>query len=172
MSGANRCGPHGCPCGKRRGLLLLEALLLAGITALAAGLLLPSMADWMEERRLDLAAAEASALIRTVQADAKNGDAQYPGTLTREYKELYLQQRGNHIYYYCRRGVQSTPPTGYFPTDIFIQPDSVILRFDKDVFAGKSDDFQFELYSLSSDTARKVVVSMYTGRVRVETVPR
>ncbi len=171
MSGAKRCGPHGCPCGKRRGLLLLEALLLAGITALAAGLLLPSMADWTEERRLDLAAAEASALIRTVQADAKNGDAQYPGT-SLEYKELRLQQKDGRVYYSCRRGIQTTPPAGWLGEGISISPSSVSLRFMKDSFAGASADYSFQLYAPSGTTARKVVVSMYTGRVRVETVPR
>lgn len=68
-------------------MLLLEALLLAGITALMAGLLFPALSDWTEERRLDMAASEAAAIIRTVQADARNGDARYPGT-SLEYKEL------------------------------------------------------------------------------------
>lgn len=169
MAGVKRCGPRGFPCGKRRGLLLLEALLLAGITALAAGWLLPSMAEWTEERRLDLAAAEVSALIRTVQADAKNGDARYPGT-SLEYKELRLQQKDGGVYYSCRRGIQTTPPAGWLRAGIRISPSTVSLRFMKDSFAGASTDYSFQLHG-SGTSARKIVVSMYTGRVRVETVP-
>lgn len=150
-------------------MLLLEALLLAGITALMAGLLFPALSDWTEERRLDLAASEAAALIRTVQADARNGDARYPGT-SLEYKELTFKMQDGQVRYICRRGLQSTPPAGYLPEGITVSPASVVLQFQKNSFAGRSDDYSFRLYGPRRTSARVLTVSMYTGRVRVETV--
>lgn len=150
-------------------MLLLEALLLAGITALMAGLLFPALSDWTEERRLDLAASEAAALIRTVQADARNGDAQYLGS-DLEYKELRFLTQGDRVRYIGRRGIHSTPPAGYLPEGITIKPSDVILRFQKNSFAGRSSDYSFRFYGPRRTSARVLTVSMYTGRVRVETV--
>ncbi len=150
-------------------MLLLEALLLAGITALMAGLLFPALSDWTEERRLDLAASEAATIIRSVQIDSRNGDARYPGTSV-EYKELQFSVRNGQVRYICRRGMQSTPPTGYLPEGITMTPADVTLIFQKDNFAGRSDDYSFRLYGPRRTSARVITVSMYTGRVRVETV--
>ncbi len=151
-------------------MLLLEAALLSFVMLLAAGLLFPALADWTEERKLDLAAAEVSALIRTVQADAKNGDAQYPGT-SLEYKELVLKMQDGRVRYICRRGIQSTPPAGYLPDGVTISPAAVTMRFMKNSFAGASADYTFTLRGRSNRSLRTVTVAMYTGRVTVKTTP-
>ena len=167
MERGMRSSRRGWRC--RRGYVLAEALFLTAVLALAAGLLLPRLSDWLDERRLDLAALEACAVIRTVQEDARSGEVKYPST-SLEYKELSFQMKNGRVRYICRRGIQSAPPTGYLPEGVTVSPVTATLRFMKDSFAGASTDYSFTLYSPRRKFARRVTVAMYTGRVRVEPI--
>lgn len=76
MDGETRSGIFGSR--HRQGFFLMEALLLALIIALAAASAVPVYSEWEDEKRLDLAAAEACALIRSAQQEAKTGRPLFP----------------------------------------------------------------------------------------------
>lgn len=158
----------GRPSSGRPGSVLLEAVLVAAVAALGA-FLFPLLGQWHEERTLDLAAAEVSALIRSVQADARNGESAYTGT-SLEYKDLVFTMNGGRVQYYGVRGIRSGQPRGWLAEGITMSPVTVQLRFMKNSFAGHSDNYSFRLYGPRRASARQVTVAMYTGRVRVETV--
>ena len=142
----------------------MEALLLALIIALAAASAVPVYSEWEDEKRLDLAAAEACALIRSAQQEAKNGTAAISGGGIEEITVRFAPS-GGRVKYSTVRGVYSIKPSGYLPKGIVINTTAQI-NFKKDGFAGGSGDYSFILFNEKRTKGRRITVAMYTGRVR------
>ena len=144
----------------------MEALLLALIIALAAASAVPVYSEWEDEKRLDLAAAEACALIRSAQQEAKNGTAAISGGGIEEITVRFAPS-GGRVKYSTVRGVYSIKPSGYLPKGIVMNTTAQI-NFKKDGFAGGSGDYSFILFNEKRTRGRRITVAMYTGRVRAE----
>lgn len=144
----------------------MEALLLALIIALAAASVVPVYSEWEDEKRLDLAAAEACALIRSAQQEAKNGTADISGGGIEEITVRFAPS-GGRVKYSTVRGVYSIKPSGYLPKGIVMNTTAQI-NFKKDGFAGGSGDYSFILFNENRTKGRRITVAMYTGRVRAE----
>lgn len=144
----------------------MEALLLALIIALAAASAVPVYSEWEDEKRLDLAAAEACALIRSAQQEAKNGTAAISGGGIEEITVRFAPS-GGRVKYSTVRGVYSIKPSGYLPKGIMMNTTAQI-NFKKDGFAGGSGDYSFILFNEKRTKGRRITVAMYTGRVRAE----
>lgn len=144
----------------------MEALLLALIIALAAASAVPVYSEWEDEKRLDLAAAEACALIRSAQQEAKNGTAAISGGGIEEITVRFAPS-GGRVKYSTVRGVYSIKPSGYLPKGIVMNTTAQI-NFKKDGFAGGSGDYSFILFNEKRTKGRRITVAMYTGRVRAE----
>lgn len=144
----------------------MEALLLALIIALAAASAVPIYSEWEDEKRLDLAAAEACALIRSAQQEAKNGTAAISGGGIEEITVRFAPS-GGRVKYSTVRGVYSIKPSGYLPKGIVMNTTAQI-NFKKDGFAGGSGDYSFILFNENRTKGRRITVAMYTGRVRAE----
>ena len=144
----------------------MEALLLALIIALAAASAVPVYSEWEDEKRLDLAAAEACALIRSAQQEAKNGTAAISGGGIEEITVRFAPS-GGRVKYSTVRGVYSIKPSGYLPKGIVMNATAQI-NFKKDGFAGGSGDYSFILFNEKRTKGRRITVAMYTGRVRAE----
>lgn len=144
----------------------MEALLLALIIALAAASAVPVYSEWEDEKRLDLAAAEACALIRSAQQEAKNGTADISGGGIEEITVRFAPS-GGRVKYSTVRGVYSIKPSGYLPKGIVMNTTAQI-NFKKDGFAGGSGDYSFILFNENRTKGRRITVAMYTGRVRAE----
>lgn len=151
---------------KRKGALLLEMVVAGFLLALAAGIAAPLMADWQEERLLDAAAGEVSAIIRDAQLNAQNGETRISGAPER--LRLYFTMKNDRVQYYAARGIYQTRPKGMLPAGVQLGNQTVELEFQKNGFSGRSDDLTFHLMTKDRKHARKLVVAMYTGRVRVE----
>lgn len=132
MDGETRSGIFGSR--HRQGFFLMEALLLALIIALAAASAVPVYSEWEDEKRLDLAAAEACALIRSAQQEAKNGTAAISGGGIEEITVRFAPS-GGRVKYSTVRGVYSIKPSGYLPKGIVMNTTAQI-NFKKDGFAG------------------------------------
>lgn len=144
----------------------MEALLLALIIALAAASAVPVYSEWEDEKRLDLATAEACALIRSAQQEAKNGTAAISGGGIEEITVRFAPS-GGRVKYSTVRGVYSIKPSGYLPKGIVMNTTAQI-NFKKDGFAGGSGDYSFILFNEKRTKGRRITVAMYTGRVRAE----
>ena len=144
----------------------MEALLLALIIALAAASAVPVYSEWEDEKRLDLAAAEACALIRSAQQEAKNGTAAISGGGIEEITVRFAPS-GGRVKYSTVRGVYSIKPSGYLPKGIVMNTTAQI-NFKKDGFAGGSGDYSFIFFNEKRTKGRRITVAMYTGRVRAE----
>lgn len=144
----------------------MEALLLALIIALAAASAVPVYSEWEDEKRLDLAAAEACALIRSAQQEAKNGTAAISGGGIEEITVRFAPS-GGRVKYSTVRGVYSIKPSGYLPKGIVMNTTAQI-NFKKNGFAGGSGDYSFILFNEKRTKGRRITVAMYTGRVRAE----
>ena len=144
----------------------MEALLLTLIIALAAASAVPVYSEWEDEKRLDLAAAEACALIRSAQQEAKNGTAAISGGGIEEITVRFAPS-GGRVKYSTVRGVYSIKPSGYLPKGIVMNTTAQI-NFKKDGFAGGSGDYSFILFNEKRTKGRRITVAMYTGRVRAE----
>ena len=164
MDGETRSGIFGSR--HRQGFFLMEALLLALIIALAAASVVPVYSEWEDEKRLDLAAAEACALIRSAQQEAKNGTADISGGGIEEITVRFAPS-GGRVKYSTVRGVYSIKPSGYLPKGIVMNTTAQI-NFKKDGFAGGSGDYSFILFNEKRTKGRRITVAMYTGRVRAE----
>lgn len=164
MDGETRSGIFGS-C-HRQGFFLMEALLLTLIIALAAASAVPVYSEWEDEKRLDLAAAEACALIRSAQQEAKNGTAAISGGGIEEITVRFAPS-GGRVKYSTVRGVYSIKPSGYLPKGIVMNTTAQI-NFKKDGFAGGSGDYSFILFNEKRTKGWRITVAMYTGRVRAE----
>ncbi len=161
----------------RGGVLLLEMVITISLLSLAAVWILPGIDDWYRERRLDMAAAQVSALIRTVQAEAKNGDRAFSAGsgITKEITFSY-QSQNRRVRYFCRRvGISLSDPQGWLPEGIRISPTAVSLIFAQNGYpysdnstSTSSTAYTFRLRDSSGKGVRKIVVAAYTGRVRIE----
>ncbi len=159
----------------RKGMMLLEMMMTISILSLAAVWILPEISDWYREQRLNMAAAQVSALIRTVQAEARNGDAAFP-TGSGISKEIIFSYQSQHqrVRYMCRRtGISISDPKGWLPEGIRISPTSVNIKFAQNGYPYSDDsttsiEYSFHLRDSSRKGVRKIVVAAYTGRVRIE----
>lgn len=151
---------------RRKGALLLEMAVTALLLALAAGIAVPFVSGWQEERLLDMAAAEMSSIIRDAELHARNGEERIAGAPER--LRLYFTMKDGRIQYYAARGIYQTRPRGMLPEGVQLGSQTVELEFQKNGFGGRSDDLTFHVMTKDRKHARKLVVAMYTGRVRIE----
>lgn len=166
MYGERKFLPGMARFSKRKGMFLLEMVITGFLLALAAGITAPLMTEWQEERLLDVAAVEVSAIIRDAELYTRNGEERISGAPER--LKLYFTMEGERIRYYSVRGIYQTRPRGLLPDGVRLGSQTVSLEFQKSGFSGQSDDLTFYLMTKDRKRARKLVVAMYTGRVRIE----
>lgn len=168
MGGAHASGNGTFSCGKHGGFLLLELLCTIGLIAIATAMMVPVIGNWYEERMLDLAAAEAAAVIRQVEAEARNKRVQYPHASSR--LRLYFEMEENRIQYYVIRGPSYKPssPKGYLAEGVRLTTSNINFPFLKGGIAPETKVYQMHLLSSRGKYRRTIVVQSYTGRVRIE----
>ncbi len=151
----------------RKGTILLEFVIACALFLLMAGMAVPRWMDWQEERKLEAAAAEMSAIIRDVEMGVRNGDARF-STSTSENMRLTFVMRNGRVYYYAARGSQQVKPVGYLAEGVRLEGTKAEFIFKKDgVPAGKTD-YTVNLITTNRKHRRTLVVAVYTGRVRIE----
>lgn len=144
-------------------------VIAAALLSMGALLLFPSFDSWHRERRLDMAAAQASAVIRLVQTEAKSGDVTY-GAGNRIYKRILFTMpagSGRVRYYSSRGGIYIIGPKGWLPAGVVMSPFPVEIEFRQNGFPA-GGEYSFRLIDEKGRLARQIIVAAYTGRVRVE----
>lgn len=158
---------------RRRGLLLLEAMLLISGLAVIVGIALPLFLSWRDERLLDSAAAEAAAVIRQVQAEARNDETAYPKAEDGK-KKLFFTMKNGQVWYYAARSTKNVKPSGYLPKGIIIPSNTTLamefLRKGFPVSKSETHAYSFQLMTADKKHSRRIIIAAYTGRVRIEKV--
>lgn len=160
---------EGKAASKERGIFLLELLILMGGLAVILGVAVPVFSSWRDARLLDSAAAETAAIIRQVQAEARNNETAYASAVDGKKKITFTTKNGR-VYYYASRSTRNTQPKGYLPAGVFLASSNAIeMEFRRNGFPGSGNaSYTVTLVTKDRSHARKVTVAAYTGRVRVE----
>lgn len=175
MSSVRKCSDGMRPsserkeASKRRGLFLLELTILTGALVAVLGIAVPIFSAWRDARLLDSAAAETVAVIRQVQAEARNNETAYASAVDGKKKITFTMKNGR-VYYYASRRTQNMQPKGYLPVGVFLSSSTAIaMEFRRNGFPGSENaSYTITLVTKDRSHARKVTVAAYTGRVRVE----
>lgn len=175
MSSVRICSDGMHPCckrkkgAKRRGMFLLELMILAGGLAAILGIAVPAFASWQEARLLDSAAAETVAVIHQVQAEARNNETAYSSAADGKKKITFTTKNGR-VYYYAARSTRISQPKGYLPEGVLLGSSTAVeMEFFRNGFpANGSGAYAVTLVTKDRSHARKVTIAAYTGRVRVE----
>lgn len=152
---------------KRKGAVLLELVIAGMLILLMAGIAAPAWTGWQEERKLEAAAAEMSAIIRDVEMGVRNGDARF-STSTSEDMRLVFMMRNGRVYYYAARGSQQVKPVGYLAEGVRLEGTKAEFIFKKDGTPSGKMDYTVNLITTNRKYRRTLVVAVYTGRVRIE----
>lgn len=172
MDGAHASGNGTFSYGKHGGFLLLELLCTIGLIAIATAMMVPVIGNWYEERMLDLAAAEAAAVIRQVETEARNEREKYkelsPGVNLSSGLKLFFVTKNNRIYYYAQKGTVRIPFNGYLNENVKMISSIIELKFNKSGVPSGNQVYRIFLVSASGKYRRTIVVQSYTGRVRIE----
>lgn len=135
------------------------------VLGLACFMAVPYLSAWEEEQTLDMAAAEVKAAILAAQTAARSGKEGY-GSFVSFYCNTSPAGR---VEYYCRRGIRRFPPKGKLPSGVSLSA-PVSMTFSKDGLSGTSQNTGLLLISRNRRYKRHIIVAVYTGRVRIETV--
>lgn len=166
MDGAHASGNGTFSYGKHGGFLLLELLCTIGLITMATAMMVPVIGNWYEERMLDLAAAEAAAVIHQVETEARNERVQHSGLSSG--LRIYFISKNKQVYYYTQKGNIIISPKGYLREGVQLTSSLSALRFYKSGVSGETQTYQIPLVSASGKYRRTIVVQSYTGRVRIE----
>lgn len=156
---------HGGYSPFRRGFLLAEALALLLLFSLASAMAAPALWEWQEEQELEMAAETLASAVREVEIMAKN-DTTTLGNAGEQYLFHCIPQADGTVAYRTEKGARLIRPRGTLPAGITCSG-NLDLVFMKGRFAGAGKHYSIYLMTRDRKFMRQVVVSMYTGRVRV-----
>lgn len=141
----------------RSGFLLTEMAVLLSILTMGLYFVMPLFWDFQERFELELATREITSAIRTVKelSQTDEGDTQF-----------FCKMENGLVTYRSYRGSLPLPVQGTLSSSILCS-DYLNVKFRKDGFAGRSNQFSFSLFTKDRKYRRQVVVAMYTGRVKV-----